>query len=99
MLREAQLYDELVHTIKELGLVATKVDDLEKTVNEKLLDKSTKESVNSAVASANRVLKRADDLTAKATDLKWYLGLGFNKYEGSLSSGMAELDIVPSKDK
>ncbi len=96
---EDTLYLQLVKTVRELGDVATKVDDIERTINEKLLDKSAKEGVDSAIATANRVLKRADDLTEKATDLKWYLGVGFNKYQGSLTSSLAELTIVPSKDK
>lgn len=99
LFREDDLYEELVRTIKDFDKVATRVAEIEKTINEKLLDKSTKESVDSALASAHRVLKRADDLTAKADNLKWYLGVGFNKYEASLSSGLAELTIVPSKDK
>jgi hypothetical protein len=99
LFREDDLYDELVHTIRELGKVASRVAEIERTVNEKLLDKSTKESVDSALASAKRVLKRADNLTAKADELKWYLGVGFSKYEGSLNSALAEVTIVPNKDK
>jgi phospholipid/cholesterol/gamma-HCH transport system substrate-binding protein len=99
LFREDQLYLQLEHTIAELGKVAERVSEIERTVNEKLLDKSTKEGVDSAVASANRVLKHADELTAKADNLKWYLGVGFNKYENLLSSSSADVTIVPSNDK
>ncbi len=106
LFNEDKLYQELVAAVHEMKVVAERVSEIERTVNEKLLDKSTKESVDSAVASAQRVLKNADALTTKATNLKWYLGIGASRYVtlnpatgNPLSSAFAELTIVPSTDK
>src|SRR6185369_14556790 len=81
---EDQLYTELVAAVKELKTTAAKVNEIQTTINTKLLDEKTKENVDKAVATAQRVLDRADTLTAQAENVRWHLGLGFSKYEGSL---------------
>ena len=95
LLNEDTLYQELVKTVREFRMVAEKV----KQIEDKLMDKSAKESFDSALASAKRVLKNADNLTEKANNLKWYISVGARKYDGLLSSGEANLHIVPNKDK
>lgn len=99
LMRDDALYVELVHAARAIRQVSQNVADLEKTINEKLLDKNTKKAVDSAVATASRVLDNADKLTKKAQDLHWYLGVGLNKYVGTLTSSFAEVTIVPNKDK
>jgi phospholipid/cholesterol/gamma-HCH transport system substrate-binding protein len=99
VVRNDQLYNELVKTVKSIGRIGDDLVKLEDSINEKILDKKTKEGVDAAVATASRVLDNADKLTQKANDLHWYLGVGLNKYEGTLSSSLADLTIVPSKDK
>ena len=99
LMRDDALYNELVRAAQAIRRVSDNVADLEKTINEKLLDKKTKEAVDSAVATASRVLDNADKLTKKANDTHWYLGVGLNKYEGTLTSSFAEVTIVPHKDK
>ena len=99
LMRDDSLYDELTKAARSIRKVSDNVAELERTINEKLLDKKTKEGIDNAVAATGRVLDSAEKLTKKASDLKWYLGVGLSKYEGSLTSSMAELTIVPSKDK
>jgi phospholipid/cholesterol/gamma-HCH transport system substrate-binding protein len=100
LVRDDSLYNELVTTVKEIGRVSDNIEKLEDTINQKLLDEKTKQGVDNAVATANRVLDNADKLTKKADELKWYLGVGADKYLGSsLTSSYAQLTIVPNKDK
>ncbi len=99
LLNEDDLYRELVAAVRELKIVAQRVGAIEKTINEKLLDPKTKESVDKAVATAQRVLNSADTLTAKAANVRWHLTLGTNKYEGPLYSATAGLRIIPNKDR
>ncbi len=99
LLRDDDLYVEFVRTIKSIGSVSDRLAEIERTINEKLLDKKAKEGLDSAIATAGRVLDSADKVTKKASDLKWYLGVGMSKYEGSLASSFAEITIVPNKDK
>jgi uncharacterized protein YoxC len=96
---EDQLYTELVAAVKELKTTAAKVNEIQTTINTKLLDEKTKENVDKAVATAQRVLDRADDLTAQASNVRWHLGLGFSKYEGSLYGAEVGLRIIPNKDR
>jgi phospholipid/cholesterol/gamma-HCH transport system substrate-binding protein len=99
LLREDELYVELTKAVHQTGLIAERLAEMERTINEKLLDKSAKEGVDNAIATAGRVLKRADEITQKASDLHWYLGVGVDKYESTLSSAFADVTIVPNKDK
>jgi hypothetical protein len=99
LLRDDELYSELVRTVKSIGKISDRLAEIEKTINEKLLDPKAKQGVDSAIATAGRVLDNADKLTKKANDLKWYLGVGLNKYESTLSSSFAEITIVPNHDK
>jgi uncharacterized protein YoxC len=96
---EDDLYKELVAAVKELKTTAAKVNEIQTTINTKLLDQKTKENVDKAVATAQRVLDRADDLTAQAANVRWHLGLGFSKYEGSLYGANVGLTIIPNKDR
>lgn len=96
---EDDLYHELVGAVRELKTVAERVGAIEKTINEKLLDPKTKESVDKAVATAQRVLDSADTMTSKAAAVRWHLTLGTNKYEGSTYSAIAGLRIIPNKDR
>jgi hypothetical protein len=99
LVRNDELYNELVKTVKSIGKISDDLAKLENSINDKILDKKTKEGVDAAVATASRVLNNADELTKKANDLHWYLGVGLNQYEGGLSSSLADLTIVPSNDK
>jgi uncharacterized protein YoxC len=96
---EDELYKELVAAVKELKTTAAKVNEIQTTINTKLLDEKTKQNVDKAVATAQRVLDRADDLTAQASNVRWHLGLGFSKYEGSLYGSEVGLRIIPNKDR
>jgi len=95
LFREDDLYVQLVAAVKELKNAAAGVNKMEDTVNTKLLDAKTKESVDKAVATAQRVLDKADDLTAKADAVRWNLTLGFSKYQGSLYGATVGMRIVP----
>lgn len=96
---EDDLYKELVAAVKELKNTAAKVNEIQTTINTKLLDQKTKENVDKAVATAQRVLDSADNLTARAAAIRWHLGLGFSKYEGSLYSSEVGLRIIPNNDR
>ncbi|HXB97729.1 MAG TPA: MlaD family protein, partial [bacterium] len=78
------LYKELVAAVKQLKETAGRVDEIEKTINTKLLDPNTKKAVDSAVASAQRMIDSADKLTAQAAQVRWHLSLGVEKYEQQL---------------
>lgn len=99
LIHQDDLYKELVAAVHELKQTAQRVNEIEKTVNTKLLDPKTKETVDHAVASAQRVIDNADKLTSKAAAIKWGLTLGMDKYEGSLYGVQAGLNIVPSNDR
>jgi hypothetical protein len=99
LLHQDDLYKELVAAVHEMKDMAARVSEIEKTVNTKLLDPKTKETVDKAVASAQRVIDNADKLTAKAANIKWGLTLGMDKYEGSLYGVQAGLKITPSDDR
>jgi phospholipid/cholesterol/gamma-HCH transport system substrate-binding protein len=99
LLHEDELYKELVAAVRELKTTAARIAEIEKTVNTKLMDPGTKKSVDSAVASAQRVLDRADKLTAQAANVRWHLSLGLDKYEGSLYGAQAGLTIIPNNDR
>jgi hypothetical protein len=99
LFREDRLYAELVSTVEAFGSMARALKDIEETINTKLLDPRTRESVDAAVATAHRVLKRADEVTEKVDQIHWFIQVGINKYEGPLYSGLASLDIVPNKDR
>jgi hypothetical protein len=99
LIHQDDLYKELVAALRELKSTAAKVNEIQETVNTKLLDPKTKESVDKAVASAQRVLDNADRLTGKAAAIKWHLTLGLDKYEGQLYGAQAGLRIIPSDDR
>lgn len=99
LFREDDLYAALLAAVKELKNTAAKINQIQETVNTKLLDAHTKESVDKAVATAQRVLDKADNLTAKADAIRWHLGLGFSKYEGNLYGVNVGLRIIPSNDR
>jgi hypothetical protein len=96
---EDDLYRELVAAVRELKTTASKINEIQSTINTKLMDPKTKESVDKAVVTAQRVLDRADNLTAKAEAIRWHLGLGFSKYEGTLYGATAGIRIIPSNDR
>lgn len=99
LLHEDTLYRELVAALRELKSTAAKVNEIQETLNTKLLDPKTKESVDKAVASAQRVIDSADRLTAKAVATRWHLSLGLDKYEGTLYGAQAGLRIIPHGDR
>lgn len=99
LMHQDDLYKELVAAIRELKQTAARAAEIERTVNTKLLDPKTKETVDKAVAGAQRVIDRADKLTAQAANIKWGLTLGMSKYEGSLYGVQAGLNIVPNNDR
>lgn len=99
LIHQDDLYKELVAALRELKTTAAKVNEIQQTINTKLLDPKTKESVDKAVASAQRVIDNADRLTAKAANIKWHLSLGMDKYEGQLYGAQAGLRIIPSSDR
>jgi hypothetical protein len=96
LLHEDALYRELVAAVQELKNTARKLNDIQDTINTKLLDQKTKESVDKAVAAAQRVIDNADRLTAQAAKVKWHLTLGLDKYEGSLFNARAGIAIYPT---
>lgn len=99
LIHQDDLYKELVAALRELKGTAAKINEIQNTINTKLLDPKTKESVDKAVASAQRVIDNADRLTAKAANIKWHLSLGMDKYEGQLYGAQAGLRIIPSEDR
>lgn len=99
VLHQDDLYKALVDALHELKTTAAKVNEIQETVNTKLLDPKTKASVDKAVATAQRVLDSADRLTANAAAIKWHLSLGMDKYEGSLYGAQAGLTIIPNNDR
>ena len=96
---EDKLYTELVGAVHELKETAKKVSDIEETINTKLMDAKTKESVDKAVATAQRVLDKADNLTAQADAVRWHLNLGMNKYAGSLFGTEVGMRIIPNNNR
>jgi len=99
LFHQDDLYKELVAAVKELKGTAAKINQIEDTVNQKLLDPKTKETVDKAVASAQRVIDNADRLTSKAAAIRWHLTLGLDKYEGALYGAQVGLKIIPSEDR
>lgn len=99
LVHEDDLYKELIAAVRELKNTAAKVNEIQSTINTKLLDPHTKQSVDAAVASAQRVLDSADRLTAKAAAVRWHLTLGMEKYEGALYGASAGLRIIPNNDR
>ena len=93
------LYKELVAAVKQLKETAGRVDEIEKTINTKLLDPNTKKAVDSAVASAQRMIDSADKLTAQAAQVRWHLSLGVEKYEAQLYGATLGLRIIPNNDR
>jgi phospholipid/cholesterol/gamma-HCH transport system substrate-binding protein len=93
------LYKELVAAVKQLKETAGRVDEIEKTINTKLLDANTKKAVDSAVASAQRMIDSADKLTAQAAQVRWHLSLGVEKYEAQLYGATLGLRIIPNNDR
>ena len=93
------LYTQLVAAVSQLKDTASHIDAIERTVNTKLLDEHTKKAVDQAVASAQRMIDSADELTAKAQAVRWHLSLGLEKYEGSLYGATAGLRIIPNNDR
>lgn len=96
---DGSLYTQLVAAVTQLKDTASHIDAIERTVNTKLLDAHTKQAVDQAVASAQRMIDSADELTAKAQAVRWHLSLGLEKYEGSLYGATAGLRIIPNNDR
>jgi ABC-type transporter Mla subunit MlaD len=99
LFNEDQLYTELVGAVHELKTTAARIAEIEQTINTKLLDEHTKKAVDQAVASAQRVIDSADNMTSKAQAIKWHLSLGMEKYEGALYGATAGLRIIPNDDR
>lgn len=99
LVEDDTLYRELVAAVHSLDVATTKVNDIQTSINTKLLDPNTKAAVDHAVASAQRLIDSADELTAKAQAVRWHLSLGLDKYEGELYGATASLRIIPNKDR
>lgn len=99
LVHDDSLYTELVAAVKELKGTAAKLNQIQETINTKLLDEKTKKSVDNAVATAQRVLDSADRMTAKAAAVRWHLSLGAEKFEGSLYGATAGITIIPNNDR
>jgi hypothetical protein len=99
LVHDDSLYTELVAAVKELKGTAAKLNQIQDTINTKLLDENTKKSVDNAVATAQRVLDSADRMTAKAAAVRWHLSLGAEKFEGSLYGATAGITIIPNNDR
>jgi phospholipid/cholesterol/gamma-HCH transport system substrate-binding protein len=99
LVQEDGLYRELLATLAELRHAAAKVNDIQTTINTKLLDANTKKAVDHAVASAQRLIDSADELTSKAQAVRWHLSLDLDKYEGELYGATASLRIIPNRNR
>lgn len=99
LVADDELYRQLVASLKELRQTAAKINEIQATINTKLLDSNTKKAVDQAVSSAQRVIDRADEMTAKAEAIRWHLSLGMDKYEAQLYGATAALRIIPNKDR
>jgi phospholipid/cholesterol/gamma-HCH transport system substrate-binding protein len=99
LVEDDTLYRELVKAVHSLDVATTKVNDIQTTINTKLLDPNTKAAVDHAVASAQRLIDNADELTEKAQAVRWHLSLGLDKYEGELYGATASLRIIPNRDR
>lgn len=99
LVEDDRLYRTLVDTLNELRVSAARVNAIQATINTKLLDTNTKKAIDHAVASAQRLIDSAAELTAKAQAVRWHLSLGLDKYEGKLYGATASLRIIPSKDR
>jgi phospholipid/cholesterol/gamma-HCH transport system substrate-binding protein len=99
LVEEDTLYKELVLTLRALRSATAKVDTIQTTINTKLLDPNTKRALDHAVASAQRLIDSADELTEKAQAVRWHLSLGLDKYAGELYGATAALRIIPNKDR
>jgi hypothetical protein len=99
MVENEELYREMVATVRELKKAASRIDEIQTTINTKLLDPNTKAAVDHAVASAQRLINRADEMTAKAEAVRWHLSLGLDKYQGELYGATASLRIIPNHDR
>ncbi|MGH7442825.1 MAG: MlaD family protein [bacterium] len=93
------LYRQTLATLKELRAAAAEVNAIQTTINTKLLDANTKKAVDHAVASAQRLIDSADELTAKAEAVRWHLSLGMDKYAGELYGATFGLRIIPNRDR
>ncbi len=51
------------------------------------------------MASAQRLITNADEMTAKAAMVRWHINLGLDKYEGELFSATAGLRIIPNEER
>lgn len=96
---ERQLYDELVAAVKNIRDASGELAQISKNVNEKLLDKNTKEGVDEAVASVKRITTRMDAYTQKIEGIRWYLDVSGAKYEATQFETAAKLRIVPNPDR
>ncbi len=91
-----QLYYRMSEALASLKAATDRIGTIEDTINTKLLDAKTKQAVDDAVASAQRALHGADELTAKAQALHWHLNLGMQKYAGQLYGAYFGMRIVPN---
>jgi hypothetical protein len=96
LMRDDDLYVELVDTLREIRGVSSRIKDIEDTINNKLLDKKTKERIDKVVDSAGTAIDRVHEVTSKVGDLKWHIELGAHNYEGPLYMAEAGLRIIPS---
>jgi|GEM_PF-2002520 phospholipid/cholesterol/gamma-HCH transport system substrate-binding protein len=99
LFNEDALYKELVGAVHELKAAAGRIGDIEQSVNTKLLDEHTKKAVDQAVASAQRLIDSADQMTAKAQAVKWHLSLGMEEYTNQLYGATVGLRIIPNNDR
>jgi phospholipid/cholesterol/gamma-HCH transport system substrate-binding protein len=99
LVADDELYTQLVAAIRELRQTTAKINDIQTTINVKLMDANTKKAVDQAVGSAQRVIARADEMTAKAEAIRWHLSLGMDKYEAQLYGATAALRVIPNKDR
>jgi phospholipid/cholesterol/gamma-HCH transport system substrate-binding protein len=99
LVNDDQLYRELVAAVRQLKDTAARVDEIEKTINTKLLDANTKKAVDQTVASAQRLIDNTNRMTEKAQAIRWHLSLGLDKYAGELYGASAALRIIPNDDR
>jgi len=99
LVQEDTLYDELVAAVRQLRDATAKVDTIQATINTKLLDPNTKKALDHTIASAQRLIDSADELTEKAQAVRWHLSLGLDKYVGELYGATASLRIIPNNER
>jgi hypothetical protein len=96
---ERVLYEQLVAMVKEIQGAAANLNTISRDIDAKILDKNTKQGIDSTVASARRIAESMDKYTEKIDAIRWYMDFAGNKYEGNQYETTAHLRIVPNPDR